>query len=143
MTKEAVAAIIERGTKARPTYIKPISGGSVTSGFGYRSFRGSEFHAGVDWGVPTGTSIFASSAGTVASAGWGGGYGYCVFINHPDGRQTRYAHMSRVLVSAGQYVNQLDKIGLSGSTGDSTGPHLHFEMRIGGQAVNPLDYIEW
>ena len=143
ITKEAVAAIIERGTKARPTYIKPISGGSVTSGFGYRSFRGSEFHAGTDWGVPTGTSVFASSAGTVASAGWGGGYGYCVFINHPDGRQTRYAHLSRVLVSAGQYVNQLDKIGLSGSTGDSTGPHLHFEMRIGGQAVNALDYIEW
>ena len=143
VTKEAVAAIIERGTKARPTYIKPISGGGLTSGFGYRSFRGSEFHAGVDWGVPTGTSIFASSAGTVQFAGWGGGYGYCVFINHPDGRQTRYAHMSRTLVSTGQYVNQLDKIGLSGSTGDSTGPHVHFEMRIGGQAVNPLDYIEW
>lgn len=143
ITKQAVAAIIERGTKVRPTYVKPISGGSVTSGFGYRSFRGSEFHAGVDWGVPTGTSIFASSGGVVQFAGWGGGYGYCVFINHPDGRQTRYGHMSRTLVSTGDYVNQLDKIGLSGSTGDSTGPHLHFEIRVGGQAVNPLDIIEW
>lgn len=143
VTKDAVSAIIERGTKVRPTYVKPISGGSMTSGFGGRNFRGAEFHAGVDWGVPTGTSIFASSAGTVQFAGWGGGYGYCVFINHPDGRQTRYAHMSRTLVSTGDYVNQLDKIGLSGSTGDSTGPHVHFEVRVGGQAVDPLGVIEW
>ena len=143
--REAVAMIVERGTKVRPTYVKPISGGVLTSGFGYRVLygRAGAFHAGVDWGCPTGTSIFASCGGVVTQAGWLGGYGYAVYIRHPDGRETRYAHMSRVLVSVGDYVNQLDRIGLSGSTGDSTGPHVHFEIRIGGQAVNPLDIIEW
>lgn len=143
--REAVAMIVERGTKVRPTYVKPISGGVLTSGFGYRVLwgRAGAYHAGVDWGVPTGTAVFASCGGVVTQAGWLGGYGYAVYIRHPDGRETRYAHMSRVLVSPGDYVNQLDRIGLSGSTGDSTGPHLHFEIRIGGQAVNPLDYIEW
>ncbi|MCR4617914.1 MAG: M23 family metallopeptidase [Lachnospiraceae bacterium] len=141
---EAVPKIVERGTKIPPTYIKPISGGRISSYFGYRKSPGgigSTYHKGVDWYVPLGTPVYASSGGTVRSAGWGSGYGYVVYIDHPDGRQTRYAHCSKLVVSAGQYVNQGDLIAYSGSTGNSTGPHLHFEMRINGTAVNPLDYL--
>ena len=143
VTQEAVAQIVERGTKVRPVYIKPISGGMISSRFGYRVLRGrAGTHTGIDWACPTGTSIFASCGGRVTYAGWMGSYGYVVFIDHPDGRQTRYAHMSRVLCSVGQYVNQLDRIGLSGSTGNSTGPHVHFEVRIGGNPVDPLGVIQ-
>ncbi len=141
---EAVPKIVERGTRIPPTYIKPISGGRISSYFGYRKSPGgigSTYHKGIDWYVPLGTPIYASSGGTVRSAGWGSGYGYVVYIDHPDGRQTRYAHCSRLVVSAGQYVKQGDLIAYSGSTGNSTGPHVHFELRINGEAVNPLDYL--
>ena len=83
----------------------------------------------------------ASNTGTVVTAGWVSGYGYAVYINHADGRQTRYGHLSKVLVKVGQTVTQGQKIALSGNTGRSTGPHLHFEIRIGGSAVNPLNYL--
>lgn len=144
VTYEAVPKIVERGTKIPPTYIKPISGGRLSSGFGRRSrpTRGaSTYHKGVDWATPTGTAVYASCGGTVARAGWGSGYGYVVYINHPDGRQTRYGHLSKVLVSAGQTVSQGQKIALSGNTGVSTGPHLHFEILINGSQVNPLQYL--
>ncbi len=143
---EAVPKIVEKGTKIPPTYIKPISGGRITSGFGYRTstMRGmTSNHKAIDWGTPVGTSVVASCGGTVAYAAWMNSYGYVVFINHPDGRQTRYAHLSKILVSKGQYVSQGQKIALSGNTGASTGPHLHFEMRINGVAVNPLNYISY
>lgn len=142
--KAAVPQIIKTGTKARPTYIKPISNGTQTSSFGYRSqptAGASTYHQGVDWGTPIGTAVKASRAGTVTSAGWMSGYGYCVIISHGDGVETRYGHLSSVSVYNGQTVNQGDKIALSGNTGVSTGPHLHFEIRINGTAVNPLDYL--
>lgn len=141
---EAVPKIVERGTKIPPTYIKPLSGGRLSSNFGRRKAPtkgASSYHRGIDWSTPTGTAIFASSGGTVAKAGWGGGYGYVVYINHADGRQTRYAHLSKVLVKSGQHVNQGQKIALSGNTGVSTGPHLHFEMLINGTHVNPQKYL--
>lgn len=141
---EAVPKIVERGTKIPPTYIKPISGGRQSSGFGGRKApkRGaSTNHKGVDWATPTGTAVMASCGGVVTKAGWGSGYGYVVYIQHPDGRETRYGHLSKVLVSAGQSVSQGQKIALSGNTGVSTGPHLHFEIRINGVAVNPLKYL--
>lgn len=141
---EAVPKIVERGTKIPPTYVKPISGGHVSSGFGARSAPtkgASTYHQGVDWAVATGTPVYASNGGTVVSAGWMSGYGYAVFINHADGRQTRYGHLSKVLVSVGQTVSQGQKIALSGNSGRSTGPHLHFEIRINGTAVNPLKYL--
>lgn len=141
---EAVPKIVERGTKIPPTYVKPISGGRQTSGFGRRSAPtkgASTYHKGVDWAVPTGTSVYASCGGTVAKAGWGSGYGYVVYINHEDGRQTRYAHLSKVLVKSGQSVRQGERIALSGNTGVSTGPHLHFEILINGSQVNPLKYL--
>lgn len=142
---EAVPKIVERGTKIPPTYIKPISGGRLTSRFGKRKAPvagASTYHKGVDWAVPTGTAVFASSGGTVAKAGWGSGYGYVVYINHPDGRQTRYAHCSKVLVSAGQTVKQGQKIALSGNTGVSSGPHVHFEMLINGVQKDALQYLD-
>lgn len=144
ITYQAVPKIVERGTKIPPTYIKPISGGRLSSSFGRRSrpTKGaSTYHKGVDWATPTGTAVYASCGGTVARAGWGSGYGYVVYINHPDGRQTRYGHLSKVLVSVGQTVTQGQKIALSGNTGVSTGPHLHFEILINGSQVNPLSYL--
>ena len=138
---EAVPKIVERGTKIPPTYIKPLYGGRLSSGFGYRSFRGGSNHYGVDWACPTGTTIYASSGGTVTRAGWSSSYGYCVYIKHPDGLETRYAHNSKLLVSVGQTVNQGQAIAYSGNTGDSSGPHLHFEIRVNGTPVNPFNYV--
>ena len=144
ITYEAVAKVVERGTKIPPTYIKPISGGRQSSGFGRRTAPtkgASTNHKGIDWATPVGTAVMASSAGTVYKAGWGSGYGYVVYINHADGRQTRYGHLSKILVSQGQTVSQGQKIALSGNTGVSTGPHLHFEILINGTQVNPLNYL--
>lgn len=141
---EAVPKIVERGTKIPPTYIKPISGGRLSSGFGSRNAPtqgASTNHKGVDWATPIGTSVVASNAGTVVTAGWVSGYGYAVYINHADGRQTRYGHLSKVLVKVGQTVAQGERIALSGNTGRSTGPHVHFEIRINGTPVNPLKYL--
>ncbi|MBQ7616085.1 MAG: M23 family metallopeptidase [Butyrivibrio sp.] len=144
ITYQAVPKIVEKGTIVPPTYIKPISGGRLTSGFGKRNrpTKGaSSYHKGVDWATPVGTSVVASSSGVVTRAGWGSGYGYCVYIRHADGRETRYGHLSKVLVRTGQSVNQGQRIALSGNTGVSTGPHLHFEILIGGSQVNPLNYL--
>ena len=142
--QEAVPKIVEVGTIVPPTYIKPISGGRISSYFGRRTAPtagASTYHRGVDWATPVGTAVYASSGGTVVQAGWGSGYGYVVYINHPDGRQTRYGHLSRIYVSAGQQVRQGQVIAASGNTGRSTGPHLHFEILINGAQVNPLNYL--
>lgn len=142
---QAVPKIVERGTKIPPSYIKPISGGRMSSSFGRRKAPtkgASTYHQGIDWAIPRGTAVYASSGGTVTKAGWGSGYGYVVYIRHPDGWETRYAHLNKVLVSAGQTVKQGQKIALSGNTGRSTGPHLHFELRHNGSAVNPLKYLQ-
>ena len=144
VTVAAVPKIVERGTKVPPTYIWPVSGGTITSYYGNRSapMRGaSTNHQGTDIAVPTGSAVMASGAGVVTVSGWQSGYGYVVYIRHADGRETRYGHLSRCLVSVGESVSQGQKIALSGNTGNSTGPHLHFEMRIGGQSVNPLGYM--
>lgn len=141
---EAQPKIIERGTKVPPTFIKPISGGRISSGYGGRKAPAkgaSTNHKGIDWATPIGTAVMASSGGTVTRAGWGSGYGYVVYIQHADGRETRYGHLSKVLVKPGQKVSQGQKIALSGNTGRSTGPHLHFELRINGAPVNPLEYL--
>lgn len=141
---EAVAKIVERGTKIPPTYIKPLSGGSITSYFGKRNvgLKGaSTYHEAIDYGTPIGTKVWASCGGTVTRAGWGSGYGYVIYIKHADGKETRYAHLSKIYVNVGDYVSQGQTIALSGNSGRSTGPHLHFEMRINGTAVNPLNYL--
>lgn len=138
VTMQPVEKIVEVGTKTPPTYIKPLSGGRMSSGFGRRWGR---MHKGIDWATPTGTAIMASCGGTVARAGWASGYGYVIYINHEDGRQTRYGHLSKILVKAGDRVKQGQKVALSGNTGRSTGPHLHFEILINGSQVNPLAEI--
>ncbi|MBQ2898229.1 MAG: M23 family metallopeptidase, partial [Oscillospiraceae bacterium] len=119
-------------------FIWPTIGGHVSCGF-----RGYVGHTGMDIaGCGYGSNIYASAAGTVVKVKWGNtGYGYHVIINHGDGIQTLYAHMSNIYVKNGQYVNQGDIIGAMGSTGNSTGTHLHFEIRINGQYVNPLNYV--
>lgn len=135
----AVAQIVKRGTKSKPTYMYPVTNWTVTSTFGYRWGR---LHAGIDVGVPIGTTVRASRAGQVVTAGWVGGYGNCVIIDHGDGVCTRYGHLSQITTSVGQYVNQGDQVALSGNTGRSTGPHLHFEIRVGGEAVDPAPYLQ-
>ena len=141
---EAVPRIVRRGTRVPPTFIKPISGGVLTSSYGRRNAptAGATNHQGTDWATPVGTAVVASCGGTVTRAGWASGYGYVVYIQHEGGRETRYAHLSRVLVSVGEQVEQGERIALSGNTGRSTGPHLHFEIRINGVAVNAVDYLE-
>lgn len=134
----AVAEVVKRGTKSKPTYMYPVTNWNLTSNFGYRWGR---LHAGADVGVPIGTTVRASRAGQVITAGWVGGYGNCVIIDHGDGVTTRYGHLSEVTVSVGQYVDQGQQVALSGNTGRSTGPHLHFEIRINGEPVDPLPYL--
>lgn len=137
--QEAQAKVIERGTQQMPTYIKPLTGGSYSSPYGARWGR---MHKGVDWSCSIGTTIKASCGGRVTSAGWQNGYGNCIVINHSDGKQTRYAHLSQILVSAGDRVAQGEKIALSGNTGNSTGPHLHFEILVDGVQVDPMKYLK-
>ena len=118
-------------------FIWPVNG-TFTSPFGYRWGR---LHAGIDIAVPEGTPIRAADGGTVAIAGWTGGYGNYTCINHGGGVSTCYGHQSRIAVSVGQSVSQGQVIGYSGNTGNSTGPHLHFEVRIGGNPVDPMGYL--
>ncbi|GGI05023.1 hypothetical protein GCM10011354_12010 [Egicoccus halophilus] len=110
----------------------------VTSEFGPRWGR---LHAGIDQGARTGSPIGAAKAGTVIFAGWQGGYGNLVLIDHHDGVVTAYAHQSSMTVGRGQSVSQGQTIGYVGNTGNSTGPHLHFETRVNGSAVNPRQYL--
>lgn len=124
-------------------YIWPTSG-VITEEFGPRinPVTGNPgYHNGIDIGAPFGTAIYASAGGTVSHAGYWGDYGNIVIINHPNGAQTFYAHCQAIYVSVGQQVSQGQAIGEVGSTGMSTGPHLHFELRIDGAPVNPLNYF--
>ncbi|MGH1369141.1 MAG: DUF5930 domain-containing protein [Maritimibacter sp.] len=110
-----------------------------TSGFGYRWGR---LHAGADMAGPIGTPIYATADGTVTHADWQSGYGRLIKIRHEFGIETRYAHLSRINVSKGQRVSRGQRIGDMGNSGRSTGPHLHYEIRVGGNAVNPMNYIK-
>ncbi|RST31947.1 M23 family metallopeptidase [Sphingomonas ginkgonis] len=126
---------------------KPIkSNVAFTSGFGVRSdpFQArAAMHPGIDLAGPIGTPIYATADGTVMRAGWNaGGYGNLVEIDHGKGIATRYGHMSAVLVSAGQHISRGQLIGRMGSTGRSTGSHLHYEVRIDGRAVNPIPFMK-
>ena len=135
----AVAQVVRRGTKSRPSYMYPCTNWPITSRFGYRWGR---LHAGTDVGVMTGTTVRASRAGQVTVAGWLGGYGNCVMIDHGDGVTTVYGHLSEITVTVGEYVDQGERVALSGNTGRSTGPHLHFEIRINGTPVDPEPYLQ-
>jgi murein DD-endopeptidase MepM/ murein hydrolase activator NlpD len=124
---------------------KPIRTAEFTSGFGVRSdpFRhGAAMHPGIDLAAPAGTPIYATAEGTVLRAGWNsGGYGNLVEIDHGRGIITRYGHMSKILVSPGQHVTRGQQVGQVGSTGRSTGNHLHYEVRIDNSPVNPIPFM--
>jgi murein DD-endopeptidase MepM/ murein hydrolase activator NlpD len=123
--------------------LNPVSG-PITSNFGYRQhpiLGSSRFHAGTDFGVPQGTPILAADSGTVIVAEWYGGYGNAVIIDHGNGLTTLYGHCSELYVSVGQGVQRGQTIAAVGSTGLSTGPHLHFEVRQQGEPVDPLAYL--
>lgn len=127
------------------TWIEPVSGYTITSAFGYRkapTAGASTYHQGVDMACDTGTPIYATRAGTVTKAAYqAGGAGYYVSINHGDGFASIYMHMTRYVVSTGDTVSQGQLIGYVGSTGVSTGPHLHFGISYGGTYVNPMAYL--
>ena len=123
--------------------IWPVAG-PISRYYGYRTSPGgigATFHEGVDIAGDYGTPISATAAGTVTKAGWVGGYGYLVEVRHADGIVTRYGHNSAVLVYEGQHVDQGSMIALMGSTGNSTGPHCHYEVRINGEAVDPMYFL--
>ena len=120
------------------------SSSRITSQYGYRILFGvRDFHTGVDIGAVHGSNICAAESGTVilANYGWNGGYGNYIILNHGNGITTRYAHASQLYVSAGQTVSKGQVIAAVGTTGNSTGPHLHFEVRINGSHTNPLNYL--
>jgi murein DD-endopeptidase MepM/ murein hydrolase activator NlpD len=125
------------GTPSASGFIWPVNG-AVVSGFGMRWGR---MHEGIDITAPIGTPVWAAADGTVIHAGWLGGYGNLVVLDHGDGLATAYAHASAILVALGQRVSQGSTIALVGSTGNSSGPHLHFEVRVNGSAVDPLLYL--
>lgn len=123
----------------------PAPGQKITSGFGKRRdpiLGRTAFHAGIDFRAPTGTPIRAPASGKVVKAGRSGGYGKMVELDHGNGLTTRFAHLSHILVKPGQTVVSGQEIGASGNTGRSTGPHLHYEVRSGGKAVNPMHYLK-
>jgi len=125
------------GEPSAAGFIWPCDG-AVVSGFGMRWGR---MHEGIDIGCAYGTPNRAAAAGTVIYAGWLGGYGNLVVVDHGNGLSTAYAHASSILVSVGQSVSQGQTVSLVGSTGNSSGPHLHFEVRVNGVAVDPLPYL--
>jgi murein DD-endopeptidase MepM/ murein hydrolase activator NlpD len=125
---------------------KPIAGEiDITSTFGARTdpfLRIPAMHTGIDFRGETGDPIFATAAGMVTAAGWSGGYGRMVEVDHGNGLATRYGHLSQITVGVGERVKVGQEVGRMGSTGRSTGPHLHYETRIDGEAVDPQKFLD-
>ncbi|KPF58126.1 MAG: peptidoglycan DD-metalloendopeptidase family protein [Alphaproteobacteria bacterium] len=133
-----------RDTAKRLPFANPAPGREITSRFGNRPdpfFGGLAMHAGIDFRAPTGTEIRSTGAGKIVTASFSGGYGNMVEIDHGLGLSTRYGHMSRILVSEGDTVETGQILGLAGSTGRSTGPHLHYEVRRNGDPVDPMRFL--
>ncbi|MET9802505.1 transglycosylase family protein [Streptomyces sp. NPDC006368] len=147
-TPKPAARSAARPAPVRPPervgFSAPVDAGTGTAYGRAGSAWSSGYHTGVDFPVPTGTSVKAVAHGRVVSAGWAGAYGYQIVIRHDDGRYSQYAHLSALTVKEGQRVNSGQRIARSGSTGNSTGPHLHFEVRTGpgyGSDIDPLAYL--
>ena len=129
-------------TAFKGTFNHPVKGwGCLSQPFGHTSYE--NFHTGIDLTAQCGTVIMASASGTITftGGGWGGGYGNHIIISHGNGFSTLYGHLSKIMVSKGQYVNQGQQIGVMGSTGWSTGTHLHFEIRKNNSPQNPINYL--
>jgi len=123
----------------------PLDGLTMTSNFGMRVhpvLGGLRAHKGIDLSAPVGTPIHATADGVVGKAAWFGGYGLYVQLEHGNDLETRYGHMSRLNVAEGQHIHKGDIVGYVGTTGRSTGPHLHYEVRVSGVAVNPVPYMQ-
>lgn len=143
-------AAIPTAATMRPTGVSipsrmPVEGASLTSGYGMRThpiLGGRRQHKGVDLAEPIGTPVYATADGMISRADWFSGYGLYISIEHGAEIQTRYGHLSRLNVAAGQFVHKGDVIGYVGTTGRSTGPHLHYEVRIAGTSVNPIPYLQ-
>ncbi|AHF06358.1 LysM peptidoglycan-binding domain-containing M23 family metallopeptidase [Desulfitobacterium metallireducens] len=150
VTKEPVDQVVAKGPQ-KTVYVASASRGSGrVSGLGwplnshinsYYGYRSGSMHTGIDLAGHLGDPFVAAASGKVVSAGWGGSYGNMIVIDHGNGVSTRYAHSSKLLVSVGESVTKGQTIGLVGSTGNSTGPHLHFEVMINGDTVNPLNNL--
>jgi len=141
--REAIPKIVERGTKVKPdrgdgSFTWPTYGGRITSNYGSRWGR---LHKGIDISGVSNKTIKAADNGKVTLAGWNGNYGNCVIIDHGNGYQTVYGHLSSISVSVGDTVEKGEKIGVMGSTGDSTGTHLHFEIKQNGKITNPIKFL--
>lgn len=128
-------AVVSRGTVSR--FVWPAAG-ELSSPFGY---RWGQLHAGIDIANDIGTAVRAARSGKVLFAGWQGGYGYTIVIDHGAEFSTLYGHLNSISIAEGQYVHTGQLIGYMGNTGNSTGPHLHFEVRINGGPVNPMSYL--
>lgn len=144
-TGKQQAAVADTGSASIPMLVPVTSSRTMSSNFGMRVhpvLGGFRMHKGVDLPAPTGTPIHATADGVVGRADWFGGYGLFVQLEHGANLETRYGHMSRIAVAEGQHVHKGDVIGYVGSTGRSTGSHLHYEVRIAGDAVNPIPYMQ-
>jgi murein DD-endopeptidase MepM/ murein hydrolase activator NlpD len=138
--EEEAAAVAAAAEAARPKTVLPVAGARLTSTFGSRWGR---MHAGIDLAAPMRTPEYAAADGVVLRAGPASGYGQVVYILHEGGEVTVYGHMVEILVEPGQYVDAGETIALLGNEGRSTGPHLHFEVRIGGEDGEHIDPLDW
>ncbi|NJQ03658.1 M23 family metallopeptidase [Streptomyces sp. PLAI1-29] len=147
--KAAGATATAQKAAAKPaatpaSWVKPVDSYTKGPGFGLGGDRWSHKHSGQDFAAPTGTSVKSAHGGTVVQAGWGGSYGNNIVVKHGDGVFTQYGHLSKITVPAGTQVKTGQEIGKVGSTGNSTGPHLHFETRTTpnyGSGVNPVAFM--
>jgi murein DD-endopeptidase MepM/ murein hydrolase activator NlpD len=135
-----VATIARQRLIAAIPSLNPVNGG-INAAFGYRTDPFPEFHKGLDLAADYGTTVHAAAAGTVASAGWDGEFGIRIDIDHGNGYHTWYCHLSRVAVTAGERVGKGQPIAAVGSTGESTGPHLHYQVMREGVAIDPLPFL--
>lgn len=144
------ASPLSQGSILRPAGVSipsrmPVENAALTSGYGMRThpvLGGRRAHKGIDLAMPTGTPVYATADGVVSKAEWFSSYGLYISLEHGAAIQTRYGHLSRLNVASGQKVTKGDIIGYVGSTGRSTGPHLHYEVRIAGNSVNPVPYLQ-
>ncbi|MEV6170796.1 transglycosylase family protein [Streptomyces sp. NPDC051954] len=142
--KQPVSDSAPKTETRKSGFVAPVNAGTGTPYHKAGSSWSKGYHTGVDFAVATGTSVKAVAQGRVVNAGWEGSFGYQVVIRHDDGRYTQYAHLSAISVKSGQSVGVGQRIGRSGSTGNSTGPHLHFEVRTGpgfGSDIDPVAYL--
>lgn len=141
--RAAVKSAADRKARVN-AWVKPVNGYTIGASFAQAGAHWSHKHSGQDFVVPTGTQVKAVHGGTVVDAGWGGAYGNNIVIKHASGTYTQYGHLSKIEVSVGQTVSTSQEIGKSGSTGNSTGPHLHFETRttpVYGSGHEPLAFL--